>query len=868
MEMLSPMMQQYFNIKNNHQDHILFFRLGDFYEMFFEDAILCSKELELTLTKKECGKDKKAPMCGVPIHAYEGYVAKLVGKGYKVAICEQVENVTDAKGLVKRDVVRVITPGTIIENSILKEDENNYICCLNYSEETNVAGVCFADSSTGELFATDLQEENIGYKIVNELARFLPKEVLVTVNIKKLGFVMSFFKEKLMIAVNVLAGDLFEESVAVNKLLEHFKQPNLENLGIKKISPGVVALGTLMGYLYENQKHGLQRFSSINFYNESQFISFDAQSQKNLDILENSHTKGKRGSLLGVLDKTKTAMGKRLLRKYLVRPLVNVALINKRLSAVEELIKNPTILLDLTDAFSCIFDIERILTKIVFGNTNPRELRNLEFTLRKLPAIKELLKSFDSAGLKGLCSKLDILEDIRTLIDEIIFEEPPTFIKDAGVIKDGHNKSIDELRDLLKNSKNYLAKMECEERKNTGIKTLKIGFNRVFGYYIEVSKLNISLVPEHYVRKQTLANCERYFTQSLKELEEKILTANEKLCKLESQVFDLLVKRIADQTARIGRTATLLAELDVWCSFANVAVANRYTKPIVTFESKLEIKDGRHPMVEALLFSGGFVANDCILDDDVNQVAIITGPNMAGKSTYMKQIALIVIMAQIGCFVPASKAEIGVVDGVFTRIGASDDIVSGQSTFMVEMSEVAYILNNATTKSLVVLDEIGRGTSTYDGMSIARSILEYILDKDACGAKTLFATHYHEITDIEMDFNGVKNYNIAVKKRENDIVFLKRIIKGAANKSYGIEVSKFSKLPERIINRAFEILNELECKHINRESGEKKDIGKKQQDLGDVSKFIEGIDVNVLSPIEAMNALIELKNVYEDVKKR
>jgi DNA mismatch repair protein MutS len=871
MEILSPMMQQYFSIKKNHKDHILFFRVGDFYEMFFDDAVLCSKELDIILTGKERGRREKVPMCGVPIVSYEGYVAKLVSKGYKVAICEQVESVVDSKGLVKRDVVRVITPGTIIEDSILKEDENNYICCVNYSGLDSPVGICFADSSTGELFVTDIDgknDENIEYKIVNELARFLPKEILTTSKIKELGFVMSFLKGRLMCAADVLDASKFDENVARSRVVDHFKQPVLEKLGIKEISCGVVALGALLDYFYEYQKSGLQRFTSINFYNEAQFINLGSQSQRNLDILENSQTKGKKGSLLGVLDRTKTAMGKRMMKKYLTRPLVNIVIIDQRLSAVEELSKNNTTLSDLTDLFASVFDIERILTKIVFGNANPRELRSLEFTLRRLPDIKDLLRNMSSSGLASIYSKLDVLADVRTLIDEIVSEEPPVNFKDGEIIKRGHNEAIDELRNLLKNSKGYLAKIEHEERQRTGIKNLKVGYNRVFGYFIELSRQSSDLVPDYYVRKQTLSNCERYITNSLKELEEKILTANERLHDLEMQVFSQLIKRVADQTARIGQTAALLAELDVLCSFATVSVSNRYVKPTVSHEGGIEIKDGRHPIVEELKerdCAEGFVANDCVLDNDQNQVAIITGPNMAGKSTYMKQNALIVLMAQIGCFVPASFAKIGIVDGIYTRIGASDDIMSGQSTFMVEMSEVAYILSNATRNSLIILDEVGRGTSTYDGMSIARAILEYILDKEVCGAKTLFATHYHEITDIEGSFAGVKNYNIAVKKRENDIVFLKRIVKGATNKSYGIEVSKLSKLPARVVDRASQILSDLEQKH--KSAGVVASDSKSSPELEpSVSEFLEKLDVNVLSPIEAMNALIELKNKYEKTK--
>ena len=869
MSALSPMMQQYFAFKNKHKNHILFFRVGDFYEMFFDDAILCSKELELTLTGKDCGQKERAPMCGVPAHAYEGYVAKLVSKGFKVAICDQVEDPAKASGLVRREVIRVVTPGTIIETDILKEDKNNYICCLFFDEIFKRAELCFADTSTGELFITDLWGENLEYKIVNELSRFEPKEFLINVEVKDLGYVMTFLQERLMCTADVLGAGKFDEQKAKKIISEHFEEQNLENLGIKSITEGARALGALLSYLYENQKNGLKRLSDINFYQESQFMNLDSNSQRNLDLLENSQTKAKRGSLLGVLDKTRTAMGKRLLRKCLARPLVNLAVINKRLNGVEELVNDSERLFCLSEHLSCVFDIERVLTKIVFGSVTPRELRSFEFALRGFPFIKADLKGAESAALKGIFEKFDVLKDVQTLIDIVLSEEVPANVKDLGVIKDGHNSEVDSLRDVLKNSKKYIAKIEQSERERTGIKTLKIGYNRVFGYFIEVSHLNSKLVPEDYIRKQTLANCERYITKELKELEDKITTAHDKLLVLEAEIFANLVKAVAKQTDRIQKAADLIANLDLLCSFASVSIANRYVKPVVDRLGKIEIKDGRHPVVEAALANSGFVANDCFLDCDKNQVAIITGPNMAGKSTYMKQIALIVLMAQVGCFVPASYAHIGLVDGIYTRIGASDDIMSGQSTFMVEMSEVAYILNNATSQSLIILDEVGRGTSTYDGMSIARAILEYILDKDICGAKTLFATHYHEITDIEADFDSVSNYNIAVKKRENDIVFLKRIVKGAANKSYGIEVSRLSKLPKKVIDRAFEILHELEVKHkaVHKDIVGAELTEEEEKIAPNIVEFVQKLDVNVLTPIEAMNELIKLKNLCLDIQK-
>lgn len=855
------MMKQYFKIKEENKDSILFFRLGDFYEMFYDDAKLASKELELTLTGRDCGQDERAPMCGVPFHSCEGYIARLVAKGYKVAICEQTEDPAKAKGLVKRDIIRVITPGTVMESSMLDESKNNYICCM-FAENKHI-GICFCDISTGELYATEISGKDSYNVLTSQLASYNPREILIGGDIVRIKELPKFIKSKLSAGVEMLEDGKFDYTLCKNTVSEHFKDES-ENVSDSEVL--VSSIGALLSYLKDTQKSGLERINHIELYSESQYMRLDYNTQRNLELTQTMLTKEKRGSLLWVIDKTKTAMGKRLIRSWLEHPLMNISSINNRQSAVEELVNNTMLRLEITDNISGIFDIERLMTKIVYGSANARDLRSLCSAIQNLPRISELISDCNASYLKKIYQDIDTLDDIFSLIDNAIVEEPPFTIREGGMIKRGYNEELDSVTGDMNNSKDILAKIEAEQREATGIPKLKVGYNRVFGYYIEVTNSYKDLVPDTYIRKQTLTNCERYITQDLKEVEGRILGAKDRSVALEFALFDTIRKTVADNLERIQKTAKAIATLDVITSLANVASDNRYVRPDVNLSSAIRIKDSRHPVVEALLKDAPFVPNDVYLDSNSDRVAIITGPNMAGKSTYMRQIALIVLMAQIGSFVPASSAEIGIVDSIFTRVGASDDLASGQSTFMVEMSEVANIVKNATSKSLLILDEIGRGTSTFDGMSIARAVLEFCADKKKLGAKTLFATHYHELTVMENLLDGVKNYSIAVKKRGDDITFLRRIIPGGADDSFGIEVAKLAGVPQSIINRAKEILSELESGN-----GGKVEIIRKENDdmqlslLGAVQSPVidklKAADLNTLTPIEAMNLLYELKGM-------
>ena len=855
------MMKQYFKIKEENKDSILFFRLGDFYEMFYDDAKLASKELELTLTGRDCGQDERAPMCGVPFHSCEGYIARLVAKGYKVAICEQTEDPAKAKGLVKRNIIRVITPGTVMESSMLDESKNNYICCM-FAENKHI-GICFCDISTGELYATEISGKDSYNVLTSQLASYNPREILIGGDIVRIKELPKFIKSKLSAGVEMLEDGKFDYTLCKNTVSEHFKDES-ENVSDSEVL--VSSIGALLSYLKDTQKSGLERINHIELYSESQYMRLDYNTQRNLELTQTMLTKEKRGSLLWVIDKTKTAMGKRLIRSWLEHPLMNISSINNRQSAVEELVNNTMLRLEITDNISGIFDIERLMTKIVYGSANARDLRSLCSAIQNLPRISELISDCNASYLKKIYQDIDTLDDIFSLIDNAIVEEPPFTIREGGMIKRGYNEELDSVTGDMNNSKDILAKIEAEQREATGIPKLKVGYNRVFGYYIEVTNSYKDLVPDTYIRKQTLTNCERYITQDLKEVEGRILGAKDRSVALEFALFDTIRKTVADNLERIQKTAKAIATLDVITSLANVASDNRYVRPDVNLSSAIRIKDSRHPVVEALLKDAPFVPNDVYLDSNSDRVAIITGPNMAGKSTYMRQIALIVLMAQIGSFVPASSAEIGIVDSIFTRVGASDDLASGQSTFMVEMSEVANIVKNATSKSLLILDEIGRGTSTFDGMSIARAVLEFCADKKKLGAKTLFATHYHELTVMENLLDGVKNYSIAVKKRGDDITFLRRIIPGGADDSFGIEVAKLAGVPQSIINRAKEILSELESGN-----GGKVEIIRKENDdmqlslLGAVQSPVidklKAADLNTLTPIEAMNLLYELKGM-------
>lgn len=864
---LSPMMKQYFEIKEKNKDSILFFRLGDFYEMFFDDAKLASRELDLTLTGRDCGQKERAPMCGVPFHSCESYIARLVQKGYKVAICEQTEDPAKAKGLVKRDIIRVITPGTVIESGMLDEGKNNFISSAFMANKK--IGLSFCDISTGELFITEISGEDLQDQLQDQLISYNPREILIGGEIVNFKTLPNFIKEKLSASVEMLTDDEFGYSICLEAMKNQFKENDVNSIKDKKEM--VSSVGALLSYLKVTQITGYERINTFEVYNENQYMNLDYNTRRNLELTRTMMNKEKKGSLIWLLDKTKTAMGKRLLRYWLEHPLLNIGTILNRQSAIADLVDDTVQRLEITESLIGIFDIERLMTKIVYGNANARELRSLCGAFENLPQIKNLISKFDSSLMRKLTEDIDTLEDIHQLIDTAIEEEPPFSVREGGLIKEGYNEELDAVRSDMNNSTSLLAQIELEQKEKTGIPKLKVGYNRVFGYYIEVTNSYKDKVPEEYIRKQTLTNCERYITQELKDLEGRILGAKDRSFGMEYAIFDEIRKIVANNLDRIEKTAKAIATLDVLTSLANVASDNNYTRPEVNQSSKIILKDSRHPVVEALLSGAPFVPNDVTLDNDSNRVAIITGPNMAGKSTYMRQVALIVLMAQMGSFVPASYAEIGVVDSIFTRVGASDDLASGQSTFMVEMNEVANIVKKATKNSLLILDEIGRGTSTYDGMSIARAVLEFVADKKKLGAKALFATHYHELTVMENLLDGVKNYNIAVKKRGDDITFLRRIIPGGADDSYGIEVAKLAGLPDWIIKRAKEILKELTSgKTDDKETFANISSHNNEDDMqlslldtasNAVTDKLKSVDVNTLTPIEAMNLLYELKNM-------
>ena len=863
----TPMMQQYFKIKELHKDAILFYRLGDFYEMFFDDAKTASRELELVLTGRDCGQKERAPMCGVPFHAAEGYIARLVAKGYKVAICEQTQDPSQAKGIVTRDVIRIVTPGTVTDSIMLDETKNNYLAVLYKAEDKT--GLCFCDISTAELCVSEYADDKSGEKTVNELARFMPTELISNNEAAENKQIRTFVTRRSDIVASVRENREFDFYNAKQIIEKHFDK-SLEELGIAAYSLAVCALGCMLQYLFDTQKNGLENITELKIHSEEKYLALNAAARANLELTETQRRRETRGSLLWVLDKTKTAMGKRLLRSWIEQPLVNVSSVVYRQNAVEELVCNNVMRSELMSILSGVNDLERIITRVVYGSANAKELRSLSQTLEKLPDIKALL---ENAGCNMLCDifkETDLLADVCTLINDSIKEEPPFSVREGNMIKDGYNEELDELRSIVDGGKDYLARIELEEQEKTGIKKLKIGYNRVFGYYIEVLNSFKELVPETYIRKQTLSNCERYITPELKELESKVLGAQERIAKLEYEIFSFVREKVASQQMRIRATACACAKLDVLCSLAYVAQTNSYVRPVVDNSDVIDITNGRHPVVEKFLDGAPFVPNDTLLDSDENRTAIITGPNMAGKSTYMRQTALIVLMAQMGSFVPANRATIGIVDSIFTRVGASDDLVAGQSTFMTEMSETASILATATSKSLIILDEIGRGTSTFDGMSIARAVLEFVTDKKKIGAKTLFATHYHELTEMENEMDGIKNYNTSVKKRGEDITFLRRIVRGPADGSYGIEVAKLSGVPQSVVNRAKVILAGLE-------SGDKVEVPVKMQKTAKeepdsmqmglfggvndaVLEEIRQMDVNTLTPIEALTKLYEIKN--------
>ena len=860
---LSPMMQQYLSMKDEHRDQILMFRLGDFYEMFFDDAVTASRELELTLTGRDCGLPDRAPMCGVPYHSVENYIARLVKKGYKVAICEQMENPALAKGMVKRDIVRVVTPGTLMEANMLEEGSNNYICSLCPAGER--CGLAFADISTGSVLVTEVSGEMAA---INELGKYAPHEVIYAEELPQLRSVVGFLKDRLCCAAQAGEAAAYTEETARKIVTEQFGEDTVTRLAGSPLA--VQALGGLMAYLKVTQFTGLERLLEAKSYLPQEYMRLDVAARRNLELTETMRSREKRGTLFWVLDKTKTSMGRRLLRSSIEQPLLSVNAINRRLNAVTELTLNSILISELAAALDGVYDLERLMTRVVYGNPPVKDMIALGATTARLPAIKELLGEVQCALLREIEQNIDPLEDVARLIGSAIDPDSDIPLKEGGVIREGYDKQLDEARHLSKDIRGILAEIEEREKDATGIRTLRIGYNRVFGYYIEVSNSFKDQVPAHYIRKQTLTNAERYITEEIKELEERVLHAQQEAIDRAAELYEQVRATVAAELPRIQQTAAAVAGLDMLCGLATVALNNNYCCPTVDLSDEIEISEGRHPVVEQLLDGAPFVPNDTKLNNRENQIAVLTGPNMAGKSTYMRQVALIVLMAQVGSFVPAASARIGIVDGIYTRVGASDDLTTGQSTFMVEMSEVANILKEATEKSLLILDEIGRGTSTYDGMSIARAVIEYIADRKKLGAKTLFATHYHELTELEELIPCVKNYNVAVKKRGEDIVFLRRIIPGGVDESYGIEVSKLAGIPRWVIDRAYEVLSSLEEGQTVSEAKVKTRAKPKEESeqlyfidekAEAIKKRLRGADPNTLTPIEALNLIYELKKL-------
>ena len=873
---MTPMMQKYMETKKEYQDCILFYRLGDFYEMFFDDALTASKELEITLTGKNCGLEERAPMCGVPYHAMESYLNKLVSKGYKVAICEQVEDPKMAKGLVKREVVRVVTPGTNLDTQALDETKNNYIMCIVYMEDRY--GVSIADVTTGDYYVTELETER---KLLDEIHKFYPSEIICNEAFYMTGLDFEDLKHRLNIAIYSLDAWYFSDETAKNTLLTHFKMSDIQGLGLEDYESGTIAAGALLKYLYETQKNNLANMTSLQIYSTGKYMIIDSSTRRNLELVETLREKQKRGSLLWVLDKTKTAMGARMLRNFVEQPLIEKEEINRRLDAIEALKEQAITREEIREYLNPVYDLERLIGRVTYQTANPRDLISFKSSLKMLPFIKELLDEFDVSLLKDIQSDLDPLEDLFQLIESAILEEPPISIREGGILKEGYDEEIDKLRQAKTEGKTWLMELEAKEREKTGIKNLRIKYNKVFGYYLEVTNSYQSLVPDYYTRKQTLANAERYITAELKELEDIILGAEDKLVVLEYEMFREIRDKIANEVLRIQKTAKAVAGIDVFAALALVAERNNYCRPSINENGTIDIKNGRHPVVEQMINNDMFIANDTYLDNHKQRISIITGPNMAGKSTYMRQTALIVLLAQIGSFVPADSAKIGIVDRIFTRVGASDDLASGQSTFMVEMTEVANILRNATSNSLLVLDEIGRGTSTFDGLSIAWAVVEHISNPKLLGAKTLFATHYHELTELEGKLDNVNNYCIAVKEKGEDIVFLRKIVSGGADKSYGIQVAKLAGVPESVIERAKVIAEELSAHDITEitskitvdtnSAATKKRKKLDEVDLTQISLFdtvknddiikeLGELDLGNLTPIDALNKLYQLQN--------
>ena len=875
MAALTPMMQQYMAIKEQYKDCILFYRLGDFYEMFYDDALTASRELEITLTGKNCGQEERAPMCGVPYHAVDVYLNKLVAKGYKVAICEQAEDPKQAKGIVKREVIRIVTPGTNLSQQALDEGRNNYLMCLVY--DNNQFGLAITDISTGDFYTTEVATLK---ELYDEIHRFSPSEIICNDSFYMSGASLDDFKDRLHVSVSTLDTWYMDEAVSVQNIKEHFKVASLDGLGLTDFPSGTLAVGALLLYLYETQKNTLDNLTKITPYRSGGYMIIDSATNRNLELIETLREKQKKGSLLWVLDKTKTAMGARLMRNWIEQPLIEKKKITARQDAVEELYNDMITREEIREYLNAVYDLERLVTRISYRTANPRDLIAFKTSLGMIPPVKQLLSQAKSAELKEIDERMDCLEDIYDLIEKSIQDEPPIMIREGGMIKEGYNEDVDKFRLSRTEGKTWLAELEAREKEKTGIKNLRVRYNKVFGYYLEVTNSYKELVPEDWTRKQTLANAERYITPELKELEDMILGAEDKLAALEYDLYCEVRDSIGEQVVRIQETAKAIAHLDVLASLACVAQSNDYVRPSINTKGVIDIQGGRHPVVEKMNNNQMFIDNDTYLDNKNHRISIITGPNMAGKSTYMRQSALIVLMAQIGSFVPAKSANIGIVDRIFTRVGASDDLASGQSTFMVEMTEVANILRNATSRSLLILDEIGRGTSTFDGLSIAWAVVEHISNPKLLGAKTLFATHYHELTELEGKLDSVNNYCIAVREQGDDIIFLRKIIRGGADKSYGIQVARLAGVPDSVIDRAKEISSWLEetdvtdkAKNLQvRTSAKKKEVvreavpAEKQMSLFDiypadhpVLKELAGLDVSNMTPIQALNTLYELQ---------
>ena len=866
MAKLTPMMEQYMAIKEQNQDCILFYRLGDFYEMFFDDALTASRELEITLTGKNCGMEERAPMCGVPFHAVDSYLNKLVEKGYKVAICEQVEDPKQTKGIVKREVIRIVTPGTNISQQSLEDEKNNYLMCIFCSDDS--FGLSVVDVTTGDFRTTSMDEL---HKVVDEIFKFAPAEIICNVAFMISGVDIEFIKDKLGVSVSNIDHYYFDEEQGEAAIKSQFHVGNLNGLGLSDHPMGKIATGALLLYLHETQKNALNHLMSVSPYETSEYMIIDSSSRRNLELCETLRDKKKKGSLLGVLDKTKTAMGARLLRSMIEQPLIDRVKIEERYDALTSLTKQAIAREEIREYLNPVYDLERLMTKVSYQTINPRDMIALKVSLQWLPPIKTILEECGDSLLSGLREDLDTLEDVAGLLEDAILEEPSIAVKEGGIIKDGFSEQIDQLKRAKTDGKQWLMQLEERERRATGIKTLKVKFNKVFGYYLDVTNSYKDKVPEHYIRKQTLTNSERYTTEELNKLADTILGAEDRLCALEYETFASIRETLAGEMERIKKTAGVIAYLDVLCSLACVAEQNGYVRPKLNTKGLIDIKEGRHPVVEQMMSNDMFISNDTYLDSKRHRVSIITGPNMAGKSTYMRQSALIVLMAQIGSFVPAQKANIGIVDRIFTRVGASDDLASGQSTFMVEMSEVANILRNATKDSLLILDEIGRGTSTYDGLSIAWAVVEYISNPKLLGAKTLFATHYHELTELEGKIGSVNNYCIAVKEQGDNIVFLRKIVKGGADKSYGIQVAKLAGVPDMVIQRAKEIVSELSDSDIVSQA-QKIQVSSEPQQLSLFANDSEPMmehpfmaeirkkDLSSMTPLEALNYLYILQN--------